>query len=290
MKKLNSNNFKLVIQKKGRLADDSVEFLRSAGFIFEAYTRSLFTKVRNFPLEIVFARDDDIPDYVQSGVVDLGIVGQNLLNEYRSKVKKLLNLQFCYCALCLCVPKESAVQSINDLKGKTIATSYPQSTGYFLKANKISATIRKISGSVEISPALGTADAIVDLVSTGSTLASNDLRIVSKLYSSEAVLICNSKAVTQKSKKIDELLLRFKGVLSAKNYKYITMNAPIKILPKLKKAIPGLKSPTVAPLAREGWISVGSVIKEDIFWETIEKLKRYGASEILVSPIEKLII
>lgn len=290
MKKLNSNNLKLAVQKTGRLTDDSVEYLRRAGFEFEVYKKSLFAICRNFPLEIVFVRDDDIPDYVESGVVDLGIVGQNLLNECKPNVKKILNLRFCFCSLCLCVPKESSIRTIADLKNKIIATSYSNSTNYFLEKNNIKAKVIKIKGSVEISPVLGISSAIVDLVSTGSTLASNDLRILAKLYDSEAVLISNTNSNEKKSKNIASLILRFKGVLSAKNYKYVMMNAPEASLQKIIKIIPGLKSPTVSSLTVKGWVSLQSVIKEDVFWETIEKLKNYGAQAIVVLPIEKLII
>lgn len=292
MKKLNNGNLKLGVQKNGRLTEETVNFLRSCGLEFESYKQRLFSTCRNFPLEIVYVRDDDIPDYVQSGAVDLGIVGQNLINETRPIVKKLLNLRFGFCSLDLAVPKESNVQSVTDLKNKTIATSYPNSVRYFFETKKIDVNVIKISGSVEITPILGIASAIVDLVSTGSTFALNDLRVLEKLYDSEAVLLANPASVQNIKKKaiIDKLLIRFKGVLSAKNYKYVMMNTPESILPKIKKTIPGLKSPTISPLATKGWISIQSVIKEDVFWETIEKLKKLGASDILVLPVEKLIL
>lgn len=242
-------------------------------------------------MEILFVRNDDIGDYVSQGIVDLGIVGQNTLYEERPKVKKLLNLRFGYCSLMVAVPKESLVQTIKNLKGKKIATTYPKSAEAFFKKNKINVDIVRISGSVEITPALGVASAIVDLVSTGSTLALNDLRTLTKIYDSEAVLIANEKVIKNESKEklIAKILIRFKGVLSAKNYKYIMMNAPSNIVPKLKKIVPGLKSPTIAPLANPNWISVQSVVKEDIFWDTVEKLKKLGATGIIVLPIEKMI-
>lgn len=293
MANMNNKNIKLAIQKGGRLTDDTLDFLRKAGLEFESYTQKLFSTCRNFPLEIVYVRDDDIPDYVASGSVDIGILGQNLLYEERpANVKKLLNLRYGFCALTLAVPKESTVQSLEDLNGKTIATTYPNSTKDFFKKNNIKVETIKISGSVEIAPALGVGQAIADLTSTGSTLILNDLRPLVRIYESEAVLIANANSATQEGKRdlLDKLLTRFKGVLSAQNYKYVMMNAPAEILPKLKKITPGLKSPTISPLAKEGWLSVQTVIKEDTFWETIEKLKNVGASGIIVLPIEKMIL
>jgi len=291
MATLSNKNLKLAIQKQGRLTDETLEFLRASGLAFESSKQKLFSSCRNFPLEILFVRDDDIPDYVASGTVDLGIVGQNVLYEERPKVKKLLNLRYGFCSLILAVPKESEYKNIKELKDKTIATSYPESTKKYFKENNIPVDIVRISGSVEITPALGIAAAIVDLTSTGSTIALNDLRILTKIYDSESVLIANKETVVNgKSVLLEKLMTRFKGVLSAKEYKYVMMNAPEKILPKLKKIIPGLKSPTVSSLAKEGWVSVQTVIKEDIFWETIEKLKQLGATGIIVLPIEKIIV
>ena len=242
MTTLNNNNLKLAIQKEGRLTDDTLEFLRKAGFEFESYKQRLFSLCRNFPLEILYVRDDDIPDYVASGTVDLGILGQNVLYEERPRVKKLLNLRFGFCSLTVAVPKESKISSLQNLSGKTIATTYPQSTTNFFTKNNIPVKTITISGSVEITPILGIASAIADLTSTGSTLALNDLRPLTKIYDSEAVLIANQKATISPTKKIilSQLLTRFKGVLSAKNYKYVMMNAPQEILPKLRKIVPGL--------------------------------------------------
>lgn len=290
MTKLNTKNLKLAIQKEGRLTEETLEFLRKSGLEFESVKPRLFSLCRNFPLETLYVRDDDIPDYVSSGIVDLGIVGQNVLYEERPKVRKLLNLRYGFCSLIVAVPKESNITKIEDLKDKTIATTYPESTKNFFKKNNISARIIKISGAVEIAPALGVAKAIVDLTSTGSTLALNDLRILSKIYDSEAVLIANEQSlINDKSALVSKLLTRFKGVLSAKNYKYVMMNAPQNLLPKVIKIVPGLKSPTVSPLAKTGWISIQSVVKEEVFWETIEKLKSIGAQGIIVLPIEKII-
>ena len=291
MADLNNKNLKLAIQKQGRLTDETLEFLRKSGLEFESYKQRLFSSCRNFPLEILYVRDDDIPNYVASGTVDLGILGQNVLNEERPKVKKLLNLRYGFCSLTVAVPKESEVNNIKELRGKTIATSYPESTKKFFKENNIPVEVVKISGSVEITPALGVAQAIVDLTSSGSTLALNDLRALTKINESEAVLIANEEALKNGKKDLlEKLITRFKGVLSAKDYKYVMMNAPEDVLPKLKKITPGLKSPTISPLAKEGWISVQTVIKEDVFWETIEKLKQIGATGIIVLPIEKMIL
>lgn len=289
--KLNNNNLKLAIQKSGRLTEETLEFLRKSGLEFESYKQQLFSSCRNFPLEILYVRDDDIPDYVASGIVDLGIVGQNILNEKRPRVKKLLNLRYGFCSLMVAVPKESRIETLDDLSNKKIATSYPKSTQKFFKERNIPIEIINIRGSVEITPALGVADAIVDLTSTGSTLALNDLRTLTNIYDSEAVLIANAQTlVNGKKLLLENLMTRFKGVLSAKEYKYVMMNAPVAILPKLKKIIPGLKSPTITPLAKDGYVSVQSVIKENIFWETIERLKEVGATGIIVLPIEKMII
>lgn len=291
MSDLKNKNLKLAIQKEGRLSQDSLEFLRKSGLEFESYQQRLFSLCRNFPLEILYVRDDDIPDYVSAGTVDLGILGQNILNEERPNVKKLLNLRYGFCSLIVAVPKESNITKLSDLENKTIATTFPESTKNFFKKNNIKVKIVRISGSVEITPALGVAQAIVDLTSTGSTLALNDLRMLTKIYDSEAVLVANKKTLFNSKKVLlEQLITRFKGVLSAKNYKYIMMNAPEEILPKLKKIVPGLKSPTISPLAKSSWISVQTVIKEDVFWETIERLKRAGAQGIIVLPIEKIII
>lgn len=290
-RKLENKNIKLAIQKEGRLSQDSLEFLRKSGLEFDSFNQRLFSLCRNFPLEILYVRDDDIPDYVASGIVDLGVLGQNILNEERPKVKKLLNLRYGFCSLIVAVPKESNINEIRDLNNKTIATTYPKSTKNFLKKNKISSKIVSISGSVEVAPALGVAQAVVDLTSTGSTLALNDLRVLTKVYDSEAILVANEQSLLNGKKLLlEQLMTRFKGVLSAKNYKYVMMNAPKKILPRLKKIVPGLKSPTIAPLAKDGWISVQTVIKEEIFWETIERLKNIGAQGIIILPIEKMII
>lgn len=291
MANINNRNLKLAIQKNGRLTGETLEFLRKSGMEFESYRQQLFSSCRNFPLEILYVRDDDIPDYVEAGTVDLGIIGLNKLNEERPKVKKILNLKYGFCSLIIAVPKESEIKDIQGLSGKTIATSYPKSTQKFFKENNISVNIVKISGSVEITPALGVAQAIADLTSTGSTLALNDLRALTKIYDSESVLIANKESfINGKKNLLKKLITCFKGVISAKDYKYVMMNAPEEMLPKIKKIIPYLKSPTIPNLSTKGWLSVQAVIKEDLFWETIEKLKQIGAKGIIVLPIEKMFI
>jgi ATP phosphoribosyltransferase len=289
--KLKNENLKIAVQKEGRLTEETISFLQKSGLEFESYKQRLFSICRNFPLEILFVRDDDIPGYVSAGTVDLGIIGQNVLYETKSKVRKLFNLRYGYCSLTIAIPKESSISSVDDLKYMKIATSYPNSTNKFFRERGIPVNTVSISGSVEIAPSMGIAQAIVDLTSTGSTLALNDLKILEKIYDSEAVLIVNPKALNNGRKKmIESLLIRFKGVLNAKDYKYVMMNAPEEILSRLAKITPGLCSPTVTSLTKKGWISVQTVIRENIFWETIDRLKKAGASGIIVMPIEKMII
>ncbi|MFZ2206036.1 MAG: ATP phosphoribosyltransferase [Microgenomates group bacterium] len=290
MKKLNNGYIKLAIQKKGRLTESTIALLRSAGLEFESYQQKLFAACRNFPLNIVYLRDDDIPDYVEKGAVDLGIVGENILFESGSKVSKILPLPYGYCTLSLAVPKESKACKLSDLQGKRIATSYTKLALQYLRKNKIQAELVRINGSVEIAPALQMSDAIIDLVSTGSTMALNDLRIIEKIYESQAVLIGKNNLRLGKASLVQKLLLRLNGVLTADNYKYVMMNAPSSIMKTIQTIVPGLKAPTISPLATPGWISIQTVIQEDIFWETIEKLKGAGATDILVLPVEKLIL
>ena len=289
---MENTSLKLAIQKNGRLTEETISFLKQAGLEFESSNQRLYSFCKNFPLKIIYARDNDIGGFTTDGVVDLGIIGQNLLYEKISNVKKLLNLRFGFCTLIIAVPKESKIKTINDLKMLKIATSYPISTRNFFNKNNINVDIVKISGSAESAPALGIANAIVDLISTGSTLAINDLKVIDKIYESEAVLIVNPKVLFNEKKKklIDKLLRRFTAVLSARSNKYILMNAPEKILPKLRKVIPGLKSPTVSQLALPGWISVQMIIKEDVFWNVVDRLLKLGVQDIVVLPVEKLIL
>lgn len=291
MKNINNGNLKLAIQKDGRLTEETLSLLRAAGLEFESYKQRLFSVCRNFPLNIVYLRDDDIPDYVASGAVDMGIVGQNMLYETDTQVETLLRLNFGFCSLSVAVPKESTIRDLQELNNCKVATSYPKSTQLFFKNKNVEVEITTIKGSVEVAPALGMADAVVDLVSTGSTLALNDLRTIDKVYDSQAVLIAGkSKLVKEKEILSRKLLMRIQGVLSASTYKYVMMNAPQDKLQAIQNVVPGLKSPTISQLSIKGWISIQTVIKEDVFWETIEKLKQIGASGILVLPVEKLII
>jgi len=290
MKKLNNGNIKLAVQKKGRLTEETINLLRGAGLEFESYSQSLFSICRNFPLSILFLRDDDIPDYVEKGAVDLGIVGQNMLFETKSKVDELLKLPYGYCSFSVAVPKESEITDISQLKNKRIATCYERVTGEYFKKKGIPIELISISGSVEVTPALGLADAVADLVSTGSTLALNDLRVIEKIYDSQAMFIATKSLSQEKGALIDKLIMRFQGVISASSYKYVMMNAPETIVEKLKEFVPGLKAPTISRLATKDWISIQTAIKEDVFWDTIEKLKALGATDILVLPVEKLIV
>ncbi len=283
MKKL-----KIAIQKSGRLNEKSVELLKNCGLNFENYKSSLISPVSNFPLEILFLRDDDIPEYVQDGIADLGIVGENVINETEVEVAYLQKLGFGKCSLKIAVPNNNLINSLNDLNGKSIATTYPVILNKFLKSNQIDAEIRTISGSVEISPGLGLSDAICDLVSTGGTLKSNGLVAFADVMSSEAVLI-GSKAA-EKSALVDELMQRVQSVLRAKETKYVVLNIQKNNLPAILALLPGVKSPTIIPLAEEGWVAVHTVIPEYDFWEKINKLKQAGAQGIVVMPIEKIIL
>lgn len=291
MSKLKRKNIKLAIQKEGRLTEETIKLLESAGLELETYQRRLFATCRNFPIEILFVRDDDIPDYVQNGVADLGIVGKNLILEENADVVELLKVGFGYCSLTIAVPKESNITNVSQLDGKRVATSYPNSTENFFEEKNINVKVIKISGAVEITPALGVADAIVDITATGSTMVLNDLRPIGEILQSEALLVANPESLKNgKGSNIDQLITRFKGVLSAKNYKYIMMNAPKSALEDIKKIAPGLNSPTIMPLAKEGWIAIHAVVEEGQFWYIAEKLKELKAEGILVSPIEKIIL
>ncbi|MCK5460973.1 ATP phosphoribosyltransferase [Candidatus Gracilibacteria bacterium] len=278
----------LAIQKTGRLAEDSLELLRKSGFKFEITDRSLTFSINNFPLEIIFLRADDIPEIVADRVADIGICGQNTVEEKGYKVRELEALGFGKCSLCMAYPEKQKKVS---LSGKRIATSYPRLLGKFLKKQKISADIVDLSGSVELSPKLNIADCICDLVSTGSTLKNNGLVKGETIFKSEAVFISNDQISTEKQALLDKLLFRIRAVLTARKYKYIIMNAPRKNLNEIQKCIPGLKKPTIASLfADTDYVSVASVVEEDFFWTTIERLKEVGASGIIILPIEKMIL
>ncbi|MGF7072233.1 ATP phosphoribosyltransferase [Mucilaginibacter sp. R-33] len=279
---------KIAIQKSGRLNEKSVELLKNCGLNFENYKSSLISPVSNFPLEILFLRDDDIPEYVQDGIADLGIVGENVIQETEVEVSYLQRLGFGKCSLKIAVPNNSDINSLADLHGKAIATTYPAILGKFLKQQNITSDIRTISGSVEISPGLGLSDAICDLVSTGGTLKSNGLKPFADVMSSEAVLI-GSKAIAE-SDLVQELIQRIQSVLRAKETKYVVLNVEKKNLDAVIALLPGVKSPSVVPLAEEGWVAVHTVIPERDFWDRISQLKQAGAQGIVVMPIEKIIL
>ncbi len=281
---------KIAIQKSGRLNEDSIRLLKECGITFNNGINKLKAEAFNFPIEVFFLRDDDIPEYVASGVADIGIVGENVLLEANSDVKIVERLGFGKCRLSIAVEKGVKYKSLKDLHGKRIATTYKHILGKFLKKEKINAEIHEISGSVEIAPGIGLADAICDLVSSGSTLFMNGLKEVETVLLSEAVLVSNKNLNTKQLEIIERLLFRIRAVRKAKQNKYILLNAPNDKLDKIIKLIPGIKSPTVLPLADEGWSSVHSVLEEDEFWEIIEKLKAAGAQGILVVPIEKMIV
>jgi len=279
---------KIAIQKSGRLNEKSVELLKNCGLNFENYKSSLISPVSNFPLEILFLRDDDIPEYVQDGIADLGIVGENVIQETEVKVSYLQKLGFGKCSLKIAITNNSDVQQLSDLNGKSIATTYPVILGKFLQKNGINSDIRTISGSVEISPGLGLSDAICDLVSTGGTLKSNGLKPFADVMSSEAVLI--GRKGSEDEILVQELIQRIQSVLRAKETKYVVLNAPTESLPEILKLLPGVKSPSVVPLAEAGWVAVHTVIPERDFWDRISQLKQAGAQGIVVMPIEKIIL
>ncbi len=279
---------KIAIQKSGRLNEKSVELLKNCGLSFENYKSSLISPVSNFPLEILFLRDDDIPEYVQDGIADLGIVGENVILETEVKVSYLQRLGFGKCTLKIALPNNSEVEELIQLQGKSIATSYPVILDKFLKENKIQADIRTISGSVEISPGLGLSDAIFDIVSTGGTLKSNGLKPFADVISSEAVLI--GRKGEEDNEHVLELIQRIQSVLRAKETKYVVLNVPETSLSKVLDLLPGVKSPSVIPLAESGWVAVHTVIPERDFWNKISELKTAGAQGIVVMPIEKIIL
>jgi ATP phosphoribosyltransferase len=282
-------NLKIAIQRSGRLSEGSVNLLRKCDVSFDNGSGKLKSVARNFPLEIFFLRDDDIPQYIEDGVADVGIVGENVLAENGSTVKRIESLGFGRCRLSLAVPKGFDYKRITDLEGKRIATSYPQILGNFLKANGVDAEIHTISGSTEIAPSIGLADAVCDLVSSGSTLFTNGLKEVEKVMASEAILVSREDLDGPLQVILDSLLFRIRSVNAARQNKYILLNAPNEKLDEIAQLLPGMKSPTVMPLATSGWSSVHSVMNENDYWNVIEKLKAAGAEGILVVGIEQMI-
>jgi ATP phosphoribosyltransferase len=281
---------KIAIQKSGRLYEDSIKLLKECGIQLNNGNKQLKTVAENFPLEVYFLRDDDIPQYVYDGVADIGIVGENVLMEKNKDISLVYRLGFGKCKLSIAVPKNMQYKSLNDLEGLKIATTYSNILQKYLNEKKSNAEIHEISGSVEIAPGIGLADAICDLVSSGSTLFTNGLKEVEVILRSEAVLTANKNLSPENKELLDKLLLRINAVKTAKNNKYIILNAPNHQLKNISSVLPGMKSPTVTPLAEEGWSSVQSVVNENDFWDVIEKLKQFEAEGILVIPIEKMIV
>jgi len=280
---------KIAVQKSGRLLDGSLEILKECGIKVPKASGQLKASVDNFPLDLLFLRNSDIPQYVEDGVADIAIIGENILIEQEPNVETKMKLGFSKCKVSLAAPKNSAVQSAKDFEGKKIATSYPVTLQKYLDKVGVNAEIHTISGSVEIAPTIGLADGICDIVSTGNTLFMNGLKEVEVMLKSEAVIIANTSLSGEKQSILDKLIFRIESVLSAKNSKYVLLNAPKSQLEAITNILPGIKSPTVIPLAKEGWISIHSVINEQKFWDNIDALREAGAEGILIVPIEKMV-
>lgn len=281
---------RIAVQSKGRLYDDTIGLLTEADIKVPSSKRTLLVQSPNFPLEVLYLRDDDIPQSVANGVADIGIVGENEFVERGEDAQIILRLGFSKCRLSLAIPKEHKYTGLQWFNGKKIATSYPNILRKFLNKNNISADIHVITGSVEISPGIGLADGIFDIVSSGSTLVSNNLREVEVVMQSEALLIGNWHMDDEKHHTLNEMLFRFEAVRSAQDKKYVMMNAPRDRVKEISAVLPGIKSPTIIPLADDNWCSIHTVLDEKRFWEIIGKLKELGAQGILVTPIEKMIL
>ncbi|MDD2226188.1 MAG: ATP phosphoribosyltransferase [Dysgonamonadaceae bacterium] len=281
---------KIAIQKSGRLSEKSLNLLSECGIDISNGNRKLKTEAKNFPMEILFLRDDDIPQYVEQGVADIGILGENEVWEKEKDVSVIEKLGFGNCRLSLAIPKDEQYTGLDYFEGKRIATSYPRILSKFFVKKGINVKIEEIGGSVEIATGIGLADGIFDIVSTGSTLLMNGLKEVEVLLKSEAVLIANNNLSPEKTELLDKLLFRIKAYKNGQGRKYILLNAPNEALPKIVELLPGMRSPSILPLADKGWSSVHSVINDDDFWEVIDELKMVGAEGILVVPIEKMIL
>ena len=281
---------KLAIQKSGRLSEKTIELLKNCGIKFISNSSRLKTQAFNFPMEILFLRDDDIPGYVGDGVADFGILGMNEIDEQQKDVDIIKKLGFSGCRLSIAVPNAFDYKDIHSLEGKRVATSYPSILRNFLKKNNVNAEIHEIGGSVEIAPTIGLTDAICDIVSTGGPLLSNGLREVETIYKSDAALSGNKNLSAAKQAILAKWMLRIEAVNKASNNKYILMNVPNEAIEEVARLLPGMKSPTVIPLKEEGWSSLHSVINEDDFWDIIEKARMAGAQGILVCPIEQMIL
>ena len=281
---------RIAVQSKGRLFEDTMNLLAEADIKISASKRTLLVQSGNFPLEVLYLRDDDIPQSVASGVADIGVVGENEFVERGEDADIISRLGFSQCRLSLAIPKEIEYRGVNWFNGKKIATSYPNILRKYMKEKGVDCEIHVITGSVEISPGIGLADGIFDIVSSGSTLVSNNLREVEVVMQSEALLIGNKNMSKDKHATLEEMLFRFKAVKDAEDKKYVRMNAPKARLQEIINVLPGLKSPTIIPLADEDWCSVHTVLDQKRFWEIIGKLKEMGAQGILVTPIEKMIL
>ncbi len=281
---------RIAIQTKGRLHEDTMALLAETGIKLESSKRLLLLPAKNFPLEVLYLRDDDIPQSVADGIADIGIVGENEFVEKNKVAEVVKRLGFSKCRLSLAIPKTEEYPGVEWFSGKVIATSYPEILKNFLAGKGVRADIHVIAGSVEIAPGIGLADAIFDIVSSGSTLITNQLKEVECVMSSEAVLIANPRLSSAKRSLLDELLFRIEAVQLAEDKKYVLMNVPSVNVDKIAAVIPGMKSPTVMPLAKAGWSSLHAVIREKDFWDIIGKLKQLGAEGILVVPIEKMIL
>lgn len=287
---MQNQKLRIAVQKSGRLYEDSLGILKDAGISIDNGKEQLKASARNFPLEVMYLRNGDIPQYLRDGVVDIAIIGENVLIEKGEDIRIGDKLGFSKCRVSLAVPKTFKYNSLKDLDGKKIATSYPNTVSNFLNKNGISAELHIINGSVEIAPNIGLADAICDIVSSGSTLFKNNLKEVEVMLKSEAVLAISPKISEEREAILEQLQFRIKSVLDARASKYILMNAPNDKLERIIALLPGMRSPTVLPLAEAGWSSVHTVISEDRFWEVLDELRKLGAEGILVAPIEKMVI
>ncbi|UII79667.1 ATP phosphoribosyltransferase [Flagellimonas sp. CMM7] len=281
---------RIAVQKSGRLNEDSLKLLKDCGISIDNGKDQLKATARNFPLEVLYLRNGDIPQYLRDGVVDIAILGENVLVEKGADITIAEKLNFSKCRVCLAVPKAVTYNSVQDLEGKRIATSYPNTVNDYLKSKGVTADLHIINGSVEIAPNIGLADGICDIVSSGSTLFKNNLKEVEVILKSEAVLAVSPKISEERKEILEKLRFRIKSVLQGRQNKYVLLNAPNDKLDKIVALLPGMRSPTVLPLAEEGWSSVHTVIKKDTFWEVIDELKLAGAEGILVCPIEKMVL
>lgn len=284
-----TQNLRIAVQKSGRLSEDSLNLFKECGIKFDNGAGKLKATSSNFPAEFLFLRDDDIPGYVEDGVADIGIVGQNVHVESNKNVSEVKLLGFSKCRLSIAIPRSDVYNGIEDLQGKDIATSYPIILGNYLKDNGVTSHIHEISGSVEIAPSIGLAHAVCDIVSSGGTLLSNGLKEVEVIFRSEAIMIGCPTMSAEKQDILKQILFRIDAVQRAKNNKYVVLNTKNENIQAISKLLPGMQSPSVIPLAQEGWSAMSSVINENDFWQNIEKLREAGAEGILVMPIEKMI-